>query len=198
MDLSLAHTLLFWGLPLLFAGLLILLHHRYKNQKRWVWLLSYVLAGYVLLGTYKTASTALTEQQKAGIINEETVQILTEPVVLVRGKTIFMTRCVSCHGAKGEGAVGPNLTDDHWLYGGSIRDIFRTVRYGIPGTPMTGWQHTLSDEDQQSVSNYVYSLYGTNPPNSMPPQGFIYIRKAGGKVSANERKKQADKNHKIS
>ncbi len=181
MDLLLAHTLLFWGLPLLFAGLLILLHHRFRNQKSWVWLVGYGLAGYALLGIYQTASDTLTERQKAGIINEETVRVLTEPLVFIRGKTIFMTRCVSCHGAKGEGAVGPNLTDDHWLYGGSIRDIFRTIRYGIPGTSMTGWQHTLSDEDQQAVSNYVYSLYGTNPPNSMPPQGFIYIRKTGRK-----------------
>lgn len=181
MDLSLAHTLLFWGLPLLFAGLLVWLRNRFKNQTSWVWLMGYVLAGYALLGAYQTASDTLTERQKAGIINEETVRVITEPAVLARGKVIFQTRCVTCHGAKGEGAIGPNLTDDHWLYGGSIRDIFRTIRHGVPNTPMVAWKHSLSDEEQQTVANYVYNLHGTNPPNSMPPQGFIYIRNTAKK-----------------
>ena len=137
----------------------------------------YCLAGYLLLGTYQFLSDRLIATEKANRIDEEKVTVLTEPTVLKQGKTIFDTRCVSCHGANGEGVIGPNLTDNYWIYGGSIRDIFRTIRHGVPDTPMVAWKYSLSDEEQQAVANYIYRLRGTNPPNSKPPQGFLYIRR---------------------
>ncbi|WP_164851408.1 c-type cytochrome [Larkinella soli] len=170
------HTLLFWGLPLLFAGLLVWLRRRLASRKPWLRMIGYVVPGYALLGAYQLLSDRLSALEKAGRIDEETVTVLSEPAVLQQGKTIYDTRCVSCHGAQGEGAVGPNLTDDYWIYGGSIRDIFRTIRHGIPNTPMVAWKHSLTDEEQQAVSNYIYRLRGTNPPNSKPPQGFLYVR----------------------
>lgn len=173
------HTVLFVGLPLLFAGLTAWLHNRLATRKPWLKVGGYMLVGYALLGTYRMLSDGLTAWEKAGVINEETVKVLTEPATLTRGKVIFESRCVTCHGPNGEGAIGPNLTDEYWLYGGSIKDIFRTIRHGISDTPMVAWKYSLSDEEQQAVANYVYnSLYRTNPPNSKPPQGFIYIRSA--------------------
>ncbi|HZF23418.1 MAG TPA: c-type cytochrome, partial [Burkholderiales bacterium] len=33
------------------------------------------------------------------------------------GKHLFLkTGCYSCHGHEAEGAVGPDLTDDEWIY----------------------------------------------------------------------------------
>ena len=50
-----------------------------------------------------------------------------------RGKTLFPTNCVACHGpqAKGNQAIGaPNLTDDIWLYGGSESTLIRDHQQG--------------------------------------------------------------------
>ncbi|MDB5243557.1 MAG: cytochrome c class [Spirosoma sp.] len=181
MNETLAHSWLFCGLPLLFAGLVCWLHRWVATRKPWLRMGLYALMGYALLGTYQTLLTRLTSQAQTQPINEETVKVLSEPTILNQGKVIFDTRCVSCHGAKGEGAIGPNLTDPYWMYGGSIQDIFRTIRHGIPDTPMIAWKHSLTDEQLQAVANYVYSLLGTNPPNSKPPQGFSYLRPSTAK-----------------
>ena len=94
--------------------------------------------------------------------------------VLSAGKEIFTTYCVACHGNAGEGGVGPNMTDQYWLHGGSINDIFRTVKYGVPEKGMAAWQEILMPKQISEVSNYILSLQGTNPPNALPPQGDLY------------------------
>jgi len=52
------------------------------------------------------------------------------------GRTSYGQFCVACHGPTGEGNVAlgaPNLTDDVWLYGGSVEDIEQTVAFGRHG-----------------------------------------------------------------
>lgn len=177
MNGQLMHSLLFWVLPFLFAGLVVWLQRWLTPRKPYLQIILYLMAGYILLGTYQCTSDWLVAIEKASRIDEETVTVLTDPAVLKQGGIIFDTRCISCHGAHGEGVIGPNLTDDYWIYGGSIRDIFRIIRHGVPDTPMVAWKHTLTDEEQQAVANYIYSLWRSNPPNSKPPQGFLYIRR---------------------
>ncbi|MDP4173134.1 MAG: c-type cytochrome, partial [Bacteroidota bacterium] len=80
-----------------------------------------------------------------------------------------------CHGRQAEGLVGPNLTDDYWIHGGSIKDIFKVVKYGVPSKGMITWQNQLSPLQIQKVSSYVLSLHGTNPPNAKAPQGEKFI-----------------------
>ena len=52
---------------------------------------------------------------------------------LALGESIFMNKCTPCHGNFGEGnSIGPNLTDDYWLHGGGIKNVFTTIKYGVP------------------------------------------------------------------
>ena len=100
------------------------------------------------------------------------------------GKEIFTKTCVACHLAEGQGSVGPNLTDEYWIHGGSIKDIFKTIKYGFPDKGMQSWQTTYSPVQMQQLATYIRTLKGTNPPNPKAPQGDLYKEVAVIKDSA--------------
>jgi cytochrome c oxidase cbb3-type subunit 3 len=97
------------------------------------------------------------------------------------GQKLFSANCAPCHGPKGEGVVGPNLTDNYWLHGGKINDIFKTIKYGWPDKGMISWQANFSAIQIAQLSCYVISLKGTNPPNGKEPQGDLYTGDDGAK-----------------
>jgi len=109
----------------------------------------------------------------ANRVDENTVKLTTDPVILAEGAGVFKQNCVTCHGEKAEGKVGlgPNLTDDYWLHGGKINEVFKTIKYGVPAKGMLTWENTLSPKQIAAVANYVKSLRGTNPPGAKAPQG---------------------------
>jgi cytochrome c oxidase cbb3-type subunit 3 len=111
--------------------------------------------------------------KSGGAIDEKTVKI--DATQIEKGKTIFGGNCAACHGNAGEGLVGPNLTDEFWLHGGSIHDIFKTIKYGVPEKGMVSWEKSMSAGDISAVANYIVSLKGTNPPNPKAPQGEKYV-----------------------
>ncbi|MEX2379622.1 MAG: cytochrome c, partial [Vicingaceae bacterium] len=92
-----------------------------------------------------------------------------------KGAAIYQGNCATCHGQLGEGGAGPNLTDDYWIHGGSIKDIFSTVKYGVPEKGMISWQTQFSPEQMQQVSSYIMTLVGTNPPNQKDAEGELYV-----------------------
>ena len=107
----------------------------------------------------------------ANQVNENTVKLVHDPEVIAAGKAIFTQNCVACHGDHAQGVVGPNLTDDYWLHGGKINDLFKTVKYGVLTKGMPTWEKVLSPKQIADVVNYVKSLHGSNPPNPKAPQG---------------------------
>lgn len=119
-------------------------------------------------------------ERQANLVNENTVTAVTEQARLEVGKEIFIGKCAACHGQKGEGGVGPNLTDEYWLHGGSIKKIFTTIKNGVPEKGMIAWKDQVKASDIQSLSSYILTLKGTNPPNAKAPQGVIDAPEAGG------------------
>ncbi|HEX5025328.1 MAG TPA: cbb3-type cytochrome c oxidase N-terminal domain-containing protein [Agriterribacter sp.] len=110
--------------------------------------------------------------KKGESVDENTVTVLTNPADLAEGKKIFITSCVACHKETGAGLVGPNLTDDYWLHGGSINNVFKVIKYGFNAMPQ--WQTSYSNKQVAQVASYVKSLYGTNPPEAKAPEGTLY------------------------
>jgi len=106
-------------------------------------------------------------------VDENTV-IQLDAVGASAGKVLFAKTCVPCHLAEGQGLVGPNLTDDFWIHGGGIKDIFKTIKYGYPDKGMQSWQTTYSPIQMQQLATYIRTLRGTNPPNPKAPQGDLY------------------------
>lgn len=109
----------------------------------------------------------------ANLVDETNVKLLAGDA-LGKGKATFESLCVTCHGPNGEGKVGPNLTDAYWKHGGDIKDLFKTVKYGVSGTGMKSWKSELSPNQIAEVSSYILSLQGTNPANAKAPEGNLY------------------------
>ncbi|MFA6083958.1 cbb3-type cytochrome c oxidase N-terminal domain-containing protein [Mucilaginibacter sp.] len=107
----------------------------------------------------------------ANRVDETTVKLVSDAATLTSGKAIFTQNCTACHGANGEGSVGPNLTDEYWLHGHKINDLFKTIKYGIAAKGMPTWEKQLSPKQISDVSNYVESLKGSKPANPKAPQG---------------------------
>jgi cytochrome c oxidase cbb3-type subunit 3 len=105
------------------------------------------------------------------LIDETTVQVDGNAAVLAAGKTVFIQNCVACHASDGGGTVGPNLTDEYWIHGGTVNNIFKTIKYGIPEKGMIAWEKTLTVQQTSDVSNFILSLSGTKPANPKEPQG---------------------------
>lgn len=111
---------------------------------------------------------------KANAVDESNVTALTDPSALSEGEMTFKTVCAACHGQKGEGLVGPNFTDEYWIHGGGIKNVFKTIKYGVPEKGMIAWSSQLKPVDMQKVASYILTLKGTNPPNPKAPQGTIW------------------------
>lgn len=109
-----------------------------------------------------------------GNINETNVSPLASPDDLKAGKDLFTVNCVSCHGNGGEGTVGPNLTDDYWIHGGGIKNVFATISNGVPAKGMITWKAQLNPKQIQQLASYVLTLHGTNPPNGKAPEGNVW------------------------
>lgn len=118
---------------------------------------------------------ALMLQTAGSSVDESNVKLLTDATSIAAGKSIFIGKCSPCHGQMGEGGVGPNLTDDYWLHGGAIADIFKTIKYGVPAKGMVSWTGILKPEEMENVASYVMTLHGTNPPNPKAPQGDKFV-----------------------
>ncbi len=110
----------------------------------------------------------------ANNVDEHSVKLLTAVSDLDAGQKTFVSLCAACHGKAGEGVVGPNLTDGYWLHGGSINDIFKTIKYGVPEKGMKSWKDDFSPVQIAQLASYIHSLAGTNPPNGKAPQGELY------------------------
>jgi cytochrome c oxidase cbb3-type subunit 3 len=108
-------------------------------------------------------------------IDETTVVFDSSAPSLAAGKSIYDANCVACHASDGGGGVGPNLTDEYWIHGGSINDIFRVVKYGVVAKGMIPWQDQLSPEEMQNVSSYILTFVGNTPANPKAPEGDRYV-----------------------
>jgi cytochrome c oxidase cbb3-type subunit III len=119
------------------------------------------------------------------LMDENTVTLLTAPGDLAAGKAIFAANCVACHRADAGGQIGPNLTDDQWILGGGIKNVFHTlVNGGRDGKGMISWKGTLKPKQMQEVSSYVLSLKGTNPKDPKAPEGEIWVDPSASKTDA--------------
>ncbi|SFU16714.1 cytochrome c oxidase cbb3-type subunit 3 [Algoriphagus locisalis] len=142
---------------------------------------------YTVLGLGKTGveeyeeevRIAAVEAEARGVsllasIDETNVELDISGAALNAGSAIFSTNCAACHAADGGGGVGPNLTDQYWLHGGDIKDVFKVVKYGVIEKGMVPWEDQLSPKEIQDVSSYILSLQGTSPAAPKDPQGELY------------------------
>jgi cytochrome c oxidase cbb3-type subunit 3 len=94
-----------------------------------------------------------------------------DPAVLEVGGARFARSCAPCHGPQAQGLIGPNLTDDRWIHGGTVEQIFQTIAKGWPAKGMPPWGRAVKPEELAALVSYVRSLQGSNPPNARAAEG---------------------------
>ena len=111
------------------------------------------------------------EQEATGVIDESTVVFDSTASALENGAKVYLSNCASCHREDGGGNIGPNLTDNAWIHGGSMQEIFATIKNGVPAKGMISWEPLLSPLQMKDVSSYIISIGGTDPPAAKAPEG---------------------------
>ncbi len=182
----------------------VLMHHEYDGIREldnvlppwWLWL----FYGTIIWGVVYVVNVHVTNvwphqadeydqemaQAKADVaayvarlgetVDENNVKQLTDAGAINTGKGLFEANCVACHGAAAEGkaGLGPNLTDAYWLHGGGIKNVFTTIKYGVPAKGMISWKTQMKASELQAVASYVLSLQGSAPANAREPQGDLW------------------------
>ena len=141
----------------------------------------------LLIQDMQTGAEAKKRQQYMDkVANASYDQILHSPEMMafVRSvaKNLFGDNCAACHGDGGGGVIGlfPNLTDDSWLWGGSIQAIHHTITYGHVGF-MPSFKDTFNQTQLDDVANYVLSLSGHSVDSSKAARGkVIFNGQQGG------------------
>jgi cytochrome c oxidase cbb3-type subunit III len=141
---------------------------------------SFPLSGKEYEVQMASAAAQIAEYKKTmgNSIDEKTVKFVgKDKAAIANGKDIFEKNCVTCHGKNMEGGTGPNLTDEYWLHGGSINEIFKTIKQGVASKGMISWEKKLRPIEIQDVSSYILTMQGTKPANAKEPQGEKYVPK---------------------
>ncbi|MEO0900580.1 MAG: cbb3-type cytochrome c oxidase N-terminal domain-containing protein [Bacteroidota bacterium] len=124
------------------------------------------------------AQIAIEEYKKTAknLVDVNTVEFLAEASDLSAGEKIFTTNCVACHMADGGGGIGPNLTDEYWILGGGIKNVFNTISEGgRDGKGMVAWKQSLKPVEMAQVASYILTLGGTTPANPKAPEGDVWV-----------------------
>lgn len=162
----------------------ILMHHEYDGIREldnnlppwWVWgFVLTIVSGIIYLFYYHVFGGDLQyqayekEMRKADTevkaylskmsmnVDETSATLMKDAADLSKGKALFETNCVTCHNPKGEGNIGPNLTDKNWIYGFDIKDVFKTVKNGTPNG-MPEHNSKFNPVQIQQVASFVLSL----------------------------------------
>ncbi len=128
------------------------------------------------IASVEQGKVEVAEFMKKNALNvDENTVTMGDATAIAEGKKLFAENCVACHGTNAEGnAVGPNLADDYWIHGGSLQDVFKSIKYGWVAKGMRSWKEAFSPVQIQQLTSYVKSVKGSNPANAKAPQGELY------------------------
>lgn len=104
------------------------------------------------------------------VTDEMLAALARDPLAVQAGADAFARHCTRCHGARGEGQVGPNLTDPFWIGGGAPVDIYATVVEGRNARGMPPWGGELGRGLCKQVTAYLLTIRHQDLPGR-PPQG---------------------------
>jgi len=99
--------------------------------------------------------------------------VLKDDISLTNGKAIFDKICLVCHLIDGGGLVGPNFTDDYWIHGNKLEDMWTIVENGVLEKGMIPYKDQLSKTQRLEVLSYIITLHGTTPANPKAPEGEL-------------------------
>lgn len=119
----------------------------------------------------KTAQAKFLDQIKSKSLDEITQDRALLQFAIAGGRSAFAVNCSQCHGTGAAGAQGyPNLNDDDWIWGGSLKAIHHTIAHGVRAEenddtrtsqmPAFGRDEILTAAQISTVAEFVLSLSG--------------------------------------
>ncbi|REE81882.1 cbb3-type cytochrome c oxidase subunit III [Lutibacter oceani] len=126
-----------------------------------------VAEGKAAIEAYKEANPQL--------FDDSNIVALTDEESIAKGKELFASKtCTACHLVDLGGSIGPNLTDNHWVLGGGVKNIYNTIsKGGRPGKGMIAWESTISRDERILLASYIISMQGTAPATPKAAEGDI-------------------------
>lgn len=67
----------------------------------------------------------------------------------------YQGKCASCHGARGEGGIGPSFRDEVWIHGLEVASIKKVINEGVLEKGMPPWQDILKPTEVDELVAYV-------------------------------------------
>jgi cytochrome c oxidase cbb3-type subunit III len=154
--------------------------------KWWLWLfyITIVFSPIYLIYYHFGGGTSIQQELKGDLEqvkstlepqgNETAVDYLAlakDPAIVATGQDAYRVNCVACHGALGQGGIGPNLTDRFWIHGGSAVAIHKTIAAGVTDKGMPPWLPVLGVEKVNAITAYVLTLKNTQATGGKEAQG---------------------------
>ncbi|MEZ4792463.1 MAG: cbb3-type cytochrome c oxidase N-terminal domain-containing protein [Gelidibacter sp.] len=159
---------------IIFAAVYLVKYHIFDGDNQYDELETEYAQAKIELEAYKKTAKDL--------VDFNTVTVLTDAADIASGKAIFQANCVACHMPDGGGGIGPNLTDNHWILGGGIKNVFHTISEGgRNGKGMIAWKQSLKPAEMAQVASYVLTLQGTTPANPKAPEGDVWVDESAPK-----------------
>jgi len=130
--------------------------------------------GISIADAYENDMAAAREEQLRHSLGEKVseeslAKLMADPALMKDAQALFTQRCTQCHGAHGQGVIGPNLTDAYWLHGqGTLLDIHHTVSEGVPDKGMPPWKMQLTPVQLRELAAFVGTLRGQGLPGKQP------------------------------
>lgn len=116
-------------------------------------------------------ATAEFDERFGELVHRPLEELARDSEALRLGRNIFAHNCSTCHGSDARGSRGyPNLTDDHWLWGGEPEQILTSILEGREGV-MPGFGDALNDQEVTRTAVYVQQLAGMSVDQTMAAAG---------------------------
>lgn len=135
---------------------------------------------YEFLGTgptskeeYELEMATAAETYKSVELPDDQLILVTDPGRLTAAEAVFVENCATCHRKDMGGESGPNLTDEFWLHGGEIKNLYATITNGVPGKSMISWKDRIPSQERLAIASYILSKQGSKPANPRAPEGVV-------------------------
>lgn len=103
------------------------------------------------------------------------IELLTNSADIEAGKETWTKICSACHLVDGGGIVGPNMTDNYWIHGNKVEDLYKIVTNGVIEKGMIPYNTQLSEKARLEVVSYILiDLVGSTPATAKAPEGTEY------------------------
>lgn len=135
------------------------------------WLLYHTYGWAPLTHDSWAADVAAQAERGGGPVDDATLAALADDDATVsRGQDLYTRNCIACHGDRGEGRIGPNLTDAFWIHGGGPVAIHDVIRDGVAAKGMPTWGPQLGPGGLRAVTAFVLTQRDRDLPGR-PPEG---------------------------